>query len=350
MLNTAKNLLELLGQRTSDMARTEDLSTKLSYAPCLPTHSKEDSDKSLARTFKVEGSHDGTSAAASLDVTSPSYQTEVIPVPAITLTTSEPVGTSSLSPGGAFLTTSFVLHPKLPRPMDVGQPRPPPQFFTLFSLSKVLELPSPESSDNPSDHTPHESPPCMDEGNFMAPPTPGYPVAKSQAQRMVHAYSPVKSRFKFRYFFGTIKQRINARRELFPSEAEKEDEEMPLAQQLGIPVSPPESLSLKRNILTRTASSASGPTASSSSKASEMEVYTSASSPDTKAADVTAETLEEARQSQARHRYPGLAAYWYEHHVRSCAFVGEAASVDRCIRTETDTPESESSDKKRIEE
>ncbi|KIL69130.1 hypothetical protein M378DRAFT_195915 [Amanita muscaria Koide BX008] len=309
-------------------------------------------------------------------------QTKVIPVPAITLTTSEPVGTSSLSPGKALLTTSFVLHPKLPRPMDVGQPIPPPQFFTLFSFSKVLELPSPESSDNPSYHTPHESPPCMDEGNVMAPPTPGYPVAKSQAQRMVHAYSPVKSSPLSRVLSNSpdsssiddqdsssgaslapLSKGSMPGGSLFPSEAEKEDEEMPLAQQLGIPVSPPESLSLKRKEAMPQArvlmaqhfdedcvecfwpydflfiqgfrefqGCQSSREREQVRRQCQVEVYTSASSnsskasnptPDGKAADVTAETLEEAQQRQARHRYPGP----------------RSLLSRRCIRTETDTPQ-----------
>ncbi|KIL69132.1 hypothetical protein M378DRAFT_195916 [Amanita muscaria Koide BX008] len=237
--------------------------------------------KSPARTFKV-GKSNRRRAVTTAQVRQlaspgtrkvvPSYQTEVIPVPAITLT-----GTSeSLSPGKALLTTSFVLPPPSPQaslpnlPMDLGQPIPPPQFLTSFSLSKLPELPSPESSDNPSSsHTPLESPPSMDEDNFMAPLTRGYPVAKPHAQRMVHAYSPVKPSPLSRVLVAVNSPDSNSSndgkdssssaslgplskgaasmpgRRLFPSEAEKEDEEMPLAQQLGIPVSPPES-SLKR--------------------------------------------------------------------------------------------------------
>lgn len=223
----------------------------------------------------------------------PSFETEVIPVPVptITLTSTQAGGTGklNLSPtkSTSLLASSFVLPPpspeaSLPRhPMDLGLPIPPPQFlassnFTPSNLPKLPDFHDLETSDVFSSHTPVESPPEMDEKQDMEPPLRrNFPVAKPLAQRMVHAYSPVKpsplsrvvvaagspdssssheSDAPFAQYrrgaLTSLKEEDDLmserNREPFPPTVEREDEEMSLAQQLGIPDSPPESSALKR--------------------------------------------------------------------------------------------------------
>lgn len=220
----------------------------------------------------------------------PSYETEVVPVPVptITLSGAQDEGARKLSSNPtkatSLLASSFVLPPpspeaSLPRhPMDLGQPIPPPQFLALPNstpshLPKLPDFQDFETSDVFSSHTPIESLPDMDdEQEVDHPPRRNFPVAKPFARKMVHAYSPVKPSPLSRVLVagspdsslehGTdvpaalyrgsalIREEddlmLEQKREPFPPTVEREDEEMSLAQQLGIPDSPPESSALKR--------------------------------------------------------------------------------------------------------
>ena len=216
----------------------------------------------------------------------PSFETEVIPVPVptITLSRSQAEGTGKLNTKSAsLLASSFVLPPpspeaSLPRyPMDLGQPIPPPQFLappnlTPSNLPKLPDFYDLKTSDDFSSHIPLESQ-DMDEDQEMAS-LGRFPVAKPLAQRMAHAYSPIKpsplsrvlvaagspdsssshhSDVPFAQYRGALMtlreeddSRLEQKHEPFPPTADREDEEMSLAQQLGIPDSPPESAALKR--------------------------------------------------------------------------------------------------------
>ncbi|KAF8621814.1 hypothetical protein AX15_007486 [Amanita polypyramis BW_CC] len=195
----------------------------------------------------------------------PSYETEVIPlpVPSITLTGTKngEVDNLNMSPTkAALLTTSFVLPPpspaaSLPRhPMNLGQPIPPPQFLAPPNFTLPIESPS-----------------SMDEDEEVLNRRK-FPVAKPLARQMIHAYSPMKPSPLSHVFIApqspddsTIHDSdisptghrkntlmplmeeddpmLGPGHELFPQAAEKE---MSLAQQLGIPDSPPELSGLKR--------------------------------------------------------------------------------------------------------
>ena len=217
----------------------------------------------------------------------PSFETEVnpVPVPIITLSTTQAEGSRKLNKSASLLASSFVLPPpspeaSLPRhPMDLGQPIPPPQFLappnlTPSNLPKLPDFYDLETSDVFSSHIPIESP-DMDEEQEMEPPLGrNFPVAKPLAQRMAHAYSPIKpsplsrvlvaagspdssssqhSDVPFAQYRGTLMTlreednvMLEPKHEPLPPTVEREDEEMSLAQQLGIPDSPPESSALKR--------------------------------------------------------------------------------------------------------
>lgn len=215
----------------------------------------------------------------------PSFETEVMsgPVSTIALSSTQAEGTRKLNTKSAsLLASSFVLPPpspeaSLPRhPMDLGQPIPPPQFLappnlTPSNLPKLPDFYDLETSDVFSSHTP----PDVDEEQGMEPPLGrNFPVVKPLAQRMAHAYSPIKpsplSRVlvaagspdsssshhsdvplaQYRGGLMTLREEddlmLEQTHEPFPPMVEREDEEMSLAQQLGIPDSPPESLALKR--------------------------------------------------------------------------------------------------------
>ncbi|KAF8347974.1 Afadin and alpha-actinin-binding-domain-containing protein [Amanita rubescens] len=217
----------------------------------------------------------------------PSYETEVVPIPVPTITLSGAQGGGAgkldLNPTKAnfLLASSFVLPPpspeaSLPRhPMDLGQPIPPPQFLALPNstpshLPKLPDFQDFETSDVFSSHTPIESLPDMDDEQEIDPyPRRNFPVAKPLARRMVHAYSPVKpsplsrvivagspgspdvpvAQYRGSALIPLREEEdlmLEQKYEPFPPTVERDDEEMTLAQQLGIPDSPPESSALKR--------------------------------------------------------------------------------------------------------
>ncbi|KAK2464015.1 hypothetical protein APHAL10511_003959 [Amanita phalloides] len=248
--------------------------------------------KSPMKTFKVGKSNrrkavTTTQVRESLTLAKnviPSYETEVIPVPVPTITIisskGRVAGNLNLSPtkSTSLLTSTFVLPPPSPEaslpqhPMDLGQPTSPPQFLappslTPSNLPKLPGLPDLDASDICSSFS------GTVEDNATELSLRPFPVARPLAQRMVHAYSPVKPSPLSRVLVaaGSLhnsssdnpfveQEHLKVQpmpltegddpmsepgHEPFPPTMEKE-EEMSLAQQLGIPDSPPESLALKR--------------------------------------------------------------------------------------------------------
>lgn len=86
------------------------------------------------------------------------------------------------------VTTEFVLPPRSPQSSLPPPPKPtsraPPPYFSFSGPSTTPDC-------SPSDHVPQ---PSTSDAGQLPPKSPGraFPVAKPLAQRMVHAYSPVK--------------------------------------------------------------------------------------------------------------------------------------------------------------
>ncbi|PFH50294.1 hypothetical protein AMATHDRAFT_4112 [Amanita thiersii Skay4041] len=287
---------------------SEHANTQLKPSAKKVNSRKKPPGKSPVKVFKVGKSSRRTATTASRVVREssatsstkviPAYETEVIPVPILPTTRPHKSSGSSrenlnLSKLPTLLTTSFVLPPpspqaSLPRhPVNLSQPVPPPQF--LPSLTSTLpglpDFVSPDMTNALPSYTPFDSSPLIDEMDPSSsapinnPSTHDvhqpFPVAKPLAQRMVHAYSPVKPSPLSRVLVATHWSDMSQDSDLekSPSERQKEtleavveegdqpmllgdterfppvvqeQEEMSLAQQLGIPDSPPDPSQLKR--------------------------------------------------------------------------------------------------------
>ena len=86
------------------------------------------------------------------------------------------------------VTTEFVLPPRSPQS---SLPPPPKPTGRVLLPAFTLSLPSTTPDSSPSDHLPQ---PSTSEMQLLSPKSPGrgFPVAKPLAQRMIHAYSPVR--------------------------------------------------------------------------------------------------------------------------------------------------------------
>ncbi|KAF8628716.1 hypothetical protein AX17_005938 [Amanita inopinata Kibby_2008] len=182
----------------------------------------------------------------------------------------------------SLLSTSFVLPPPSPQaslpshPMNLSQHIPAPQFLA-HPRSTAPNPPNFTISDGHlASSTPFDA---IREGQLEVPSIrPTFPSVNVPSQRMVHAYSPVKPSPLSRVFvttnspdslsddldcdtslsrrpkdiLGTLHEEmepaVECRDEPFPliPHREDEEEEMSLAQQLGIPDSPPDSSKRKR--------------------------------------------------------------------------------------------------------
>ncbi|KAF9072091.1 Afadin and alpha-actinin-binding-domain-containing protein [Rhodocollybia butyracea] len=258
------------GYRTIPLCKgiaSEGLSSKIAFA-LQRFQISVGKGSGTKKTTRISTAKRRSSSLAISQEAEPAFETEVIP-PSIMVAAPVPPVMSTTSNTGSLLPTSFVLPPPSP-----CASLPPPKPALLLSDASILAVPA---TTNPTPSMSSASPLDLATGS----PFP-YPVAKPFAPRMIHAYSPVKPSPLSRIlmlgnspgsptaFNDTLSSRalealmeidefvndsdsgINGRDNLletalFPanskpvSRPDDEEEEQTLAQQLGIPDSPPES-------------------------------------------------------------------------------------------------------------
>ena len=95
---------------------------------------------------------------------------------------------ASCAPPKELVMTEFILPPRSPQS---SLPPPPKPTSRVLLPPFTLSLPSTTPDSSPSDHLPQPSTSEMQQLSLKSP-SQGFPVAKPLAQRMIHAYSPVR--------------------------------------------------------------------------------------------------------------------------------------------------------------